>query len=95
VDARVDHFMDWLKKRDAVPTIKAIRDQAETMRQAELAKAMKLIQKGENPEKALEYLSQALTNKFLHAPSHALNSAQGETHEQLEAVLKNLYQIKD
>lgn len=95
VTARVDHFMQWLKKRDAVPTIKAIRDQAEVMRQAEFAKALKLIQKGENPEKALEYLSQALTNKFLHAPSHALNSAEGEAHEHLETVLKNLYQIKD
>lgn len=95
VSARVQNFLDWLKKRDAVPTIKAIRDQAEVIRQAELAKALKLIQKGESPEKALAFLSQALTNKFLHAPSHALNSADGESHAQLEMVLKNLYQIKD
>lgn len=91
---RVENFMQWFRKRDAVPTIKALRDQAESMRKAELEKALKLIQKGENPEKALEALSMALTNKFLHAPSHALNQSHGEEHAKLEDILKQLYQIK-
>jgi glutamyl-tRNA reductase len=94
VDSRVETFMQWLAKRDAVPTIKALRDQAESTRQAELDKALKLIQKGESPEKALEALSNALTNKFLHAPSHALNLAHGDEHAKLENILKQLYQIK-
>ncbi|MDP3088036.1 MAG: glutamyl-tRNA reductase [Methylotenera sp.] len=93
VNLRVNHFMQWLARRDAVPTIKALRDQAEVTRQAELEKAFKLIQKGESPEKALEALSNALTNKFLHAPSHALNQAHGEEHTKLEDVIKQLYQI--
>ena len=91
---RVANFMQWLKKRDAVPTIKALRDQAETMRKAEMEKALKQLQKGENPEKILETLSIALTNKFLHAPSHALNQSHGEDHAKLEDTLKQLYQIK-
>ena len=95
VQARVEHFMQWLAKRDTVPTIKALRDQAEAMRQTELTKALKLIQKGESPEKALEALSNALTNKFLHAPSHALNQAHGDEHAKLENILKQLYQIKN
>ena len=95
VQARVEHFMQWLAKRDTVPTIKALRDQAEAMRQTELTKALKLIQKGESPEKALEALSNALTNKFLHAPSHALNQAHGDEHVKLENILKQLYQIKN
>ncbi len=92
---RVENFMQWFKKRDAVPTIKALRDQAETTRKAELEKALKLIQKGESPEKALEALSLSLTNKFLHAPSHALNQTHGEEHARLESMLKQLYQIKN
>ena len=95
VQTRVDHFMQWLAKRDAVPTIKALRDQAEATRQAELTKAIKLIQKGEAPERVLEALSNALTNKFLHAPSHALNQAHGDEHAKLENILKQLYQIKN
>ena len=94
VQARVETFMQWLKKRDAVPTIKALRDQAEATRQAEFEKALKLMQKGESPEKALEALSNALTNKFLHAPSRALNLAHGDEHAKLENILKQLYQIK-
>ena len=94
VQARVETFMQWLKKRDAVPTIKALRDQAEATRQAEFEKALKLLQKGESPEKALEALSNALTNKFLHAPSQALNLAHGDEHAKLENILKQLYQIK-
>jgi glutamyl-tRNA reductase len=95
VEARVEAFMQWFKKRDSVPTIKALRDQAEATRQAELEKALKLIQKGESPEKVLETLSNALTNKFLHAPSHALHQAHGDEHVKLEALLRNLYQIKN
>ena len=91
---RVEHFMQWFKKRDAVPTIKALRDQVEAMRKAEIEKALKQLQKGESAEKTLEALSIALTNKFLHAPSHALNQSHGEEHAKLEDTLKQLYQIK-
>lgn len=95
VAARVENFMHWMKKREAVPTIKALRDQAEAMRKLELEKALKLIQKGESPDKVLESLSTALTNKFLHAPNHALNLAQGDEHTRLEQLMKQLYQIKN
>ncbi|MBC7756821.1 MAG: glutamyl-tRNA reductase [Bdellovibrio sp.] len=95
VQARVETFMQWLAKRDAVPTIKALRDQAEAMRLTELEKALKLMQKGEPPEIVLEALSNALTNKFLHAPSHALNQAHGDEHARLENIIKQLYQIKN
>ncbi len=94
VEARVESFMQWLHKRNSVPTIKALRDQAERMRAAELEKAVKLIQRGESPEKAMELLSIALTKKFLHAPSHALNQSHGDEHERLAALLQHIYQIK-
>jgi len=94
VASRVENFMQWFKKRDAVPTIKALRDQVEAMRKAEVEKALKQLQKGESPEKTLEALSVALTNKFLHAPSHALNQSHGEEHAKLEDTLKQLYKIK-
>jgi glutamyl-tRNA reductase len=95
VQSRVELFMEWLKKREAVPTIKALREHIETMRQTELEKALKLIRRGESPEKALEQLSNALTNKFLHAPSHALHHSYGDEHARLEQILRHLYQIKN
>ncbi len=93
INLRVDHFMHWLKTRDAVPTIRALRDQAEKLRLAEFEKAQKLLARGDDPVIVLELLSNALTNKLLHGPSHALNIAQGETREQIEQLLKQLYKI--
>jgi len=95
VAARVESFMHWLKKRDSVPTIKALRDQAESTRKAELEKALKLLQKGESVDKVMETLSLAITNKFLHAPSHALNQTHGDEHARLEQLLRHIYQIKN
>lgn len=95
VSARVENFMRWLKKRESVPTIKALRDQAETIRQAELEKALKLIEKGESAEKVAEMLSASITNKLLHAPSHALNQSDGDEHAQLEQLIRQIYQIKN
>lgn len=90
---RVENFMHWLKNRDAVPTIRALRDQAEKLRRNELEKAQKLLAKGEDPAAVLEALSNALTNKLLHAPSHALNNHGGHDHEQLDALMRQLYQL--
>lgn len=94
ITERVEHFMQWLKTRDAVPTIRALRDQAEQLRVTELEKAQRLLAKGEDPAAVIEALSNALTKKFLHAPSHALNHSSGYEHEQLEMLLRQLYQIK-
>ncbi|HEY8118981.1 MAG TPA: glutamyl-tRNA reductase [Methylophilaceae bacterium] len=93
ITARVDNFMHWLKTRDTVPTIRALRDQAERLRRSELEKAHKLLAKGEDPAAVLDALSNALTNKLLHGPSHALNNQQSHDHEQLEALLRQLYQL--
>lgn len=93
IAARVDNFMHWLKTRDAVPTIRALRDQAERLRRNEVEKAQKLLSRGEDPAAVLENLSSALTNKLLHGPSHALNNSLGNDREQLEALLRQLYQL--
>lgn len=95
INLRVDNFMHWLRTREAVPTIRALRDQAERLRRNELEKARKALSRGEDPTLVLEALSSALTNKLLHAPSHALNTTQGSDHAQLEALLRQLYRIHE
>lgn len=94
IDLRTEHFMQWLKNRDAVPTIKALRDQAEHYRLSELEKAQRMLARGEDPAAVLEAMSNALTNKLLHAPSHMLNNTHGENRDQLESLLRQLYKIK-
>jgi glutamyl-tRNA reductase len=93
INANVHAFMHWLENRELVPTIRALRDRAERMRRHELERAARMLAKGDDPEKVLEQLSHSLTNKFLHAPTHALNSAEARDRDVLVAALARLYEI--
>jgi glutamyl-tRNA reductase len=95
IDANVHDFMHWLESREVVPTIRALRENAERMRQIELERAVRLLAKGDDPQKVLEQLSHSLTNKFLHAPTHALNSARSSDRDALVAAVSRLYQVND
>ncbi len=94
INVNVHAFMHWLENRELVPTIRALRDRAERMRRQELERAARMLAKGDDPEKVLEQLSHSLTNKFLHAPTHALNSAEAKDRDILVAALTRLYEIK-
>ncbi len=93
IENQVTDFMHWLGNRELVPTIRALRDTAERSRRHELERAVRRLSKGEDPQRVIEYLSHALTNKLLHAPTHALNYASEEEREQLAEVLRRVYQI--
>jgi glutamyl-tRNA reductase len=94
IDGKVTDFMHWLSSREAVPTIRALRDQAERARRNEVERAMRLLHKGEAPEKVLDMMSQALTNKLLHGPTAALHDAPEADRVQLQRVLERIYQIR-
>lgn len=90
---RVQDFLGWLQSRDTVPVIRALRDSAERMRRHEMEHALKLLAKGEAPEKVMEQLSQRLTNKFLHAPTQALNAAEGGERSALLLASERLFHL--
>jgi glutamyl-tRNA reductase len=87
IDSGVANFIHWMESREVVPTIRALRDNAERHRRHEMEKALRLLAKGEDAAKVLESLSNSLTNKFLHAPTHTLNQVQaGERDAYLDMV---------
>jgi glutamyl-tRNA reductase len=94
IETQVGDFMQWLDNRQLVPTIRALRDDAERVRRLELERAIQRLQHGDDAAKVVEQLSHALTNKFLHAPTHALNHASDEDREQLVTMLRRLHQLK-
>ena len=61
IDSQVGQFMSWMQVRESVPLIRALRDQAEEARREELQHALKLLERGEDPAKVMEALSQSLT----------------------------------
>jgi glutamyl-tRNA reductase len=93
IDAGVTNFVHWMESREVVPTIRALRDHVDRQRRHELEKAMRLLAKGESPENVLEALSNGLTNKFLHAPTHTLNQMQTEEREAFLDIIHRLYHL--
>ena len=93
IETRVHNFMEWVHARETVPTIRALRDHAERQRRQELERALKQLARGGDPEKVLDYLSHALTNKLMHGPTQALSNAGQDERESLEAWLRRLYHL--
>lgn len=91
VDEEVQVLCRWLKSLDVVPTIVALREMAEEIRQAETQKVMgKLSEVSPVARQALDAVTQSLVNKLLHAPLTVLkreaNSSDGALY--LDAVRK-------
>ena len=90
---RVQDFLGWLEARDTVPVIRSLRDSAERMRRHEIEHALKLLARGEAPEKVIEQLSQRLINKVLHAPTQTLNFAEGADRANLQILTERLFHL--
>jgi glutamyl-tRNA reductase len=91
IETRVANFMQWLDSRSIVPVIRHMHTQADALRRAELERARKMLARGDDPAAVLEALSQALTNKLIHGPTHALNSSSGENRASLIEMMSGFY----
>ena len=91
----VRQFQRWLEAREAVPTIVALRQRAEMIRQAELDKALaKLGPLDERQRRVLETLTTGIINKLLHAPTVNLkrSSQQGRLRDVVHLV-RHLFEL--
>lgn len=91
IETNVENFLHWMEGRELVPTIRALRDTAERHRRHEIEKAIRALGSGSDPKMVIEALSRTLTNKLLHAPTHALNHATSEEREQIAKLISQLY----
>jgi glutamyl-tRNA reductase len=95
IDAGVQSFMHWMVQRHAVPLIQELHAQADTWREAELARARKLLAKGENPEQVMEALARGLTQKMLHGALAELHAASPEHAQQTAQAVQRLFLRKE
>ena len=93
IDTQVTHFMDWLGSLDAVSTIRAIRDQAQSIQEEVLILAQKELQKGADPEQVLRDVTRTLTNKLIHSPSSQLRVAGAEGRHDLLSAAYELFDL--
>ena len=95
IATQADSFLRWLEGRAVVPTISALHGHHDELRALELERARKLLLSGTPPEQVLELLARGLTNKFLHAPTQALNQAGDAERAELVAMFERIYNIPD
>ena len=91
IDAGVQSFAHWLDQRSNVPLIQQLNSQADAWREAELARAHKLLAKGESPEAVLEALSKGLTQKMLHGAMAELHTGDVQAREKARYAIEHFF----
>lgn len=95
IDAGVQSFMHWLGQRGTVPLIQQLNAQTDAWRTAELARAKKLLAKGEDLDAVLEALSRGLTQKMLHGAMAELHAGDAASREQTAQTIARLFLRKE
>jgi glutamyl-tRNA reductase len=93
VEEGIDRLDESARKRTIAPVVTNFRQFASELREAEVQKALKQLHRGADPEEVIISLSRAILNKFLHLPSHVLNSSDQEEQEALAEALSKLYKL--
>jgi glutamyl-tRNA reductase len=91
IDAGVASFMHWVDQRGAVPLIQRLNAQADEWRQAELARAVKQLAKGESPELVMESLSRGLSQKMLHGAYAELSSGDHDARARAGRAIEHFF----
>lgn len=82
VDEEASRYVEWFTSLGATPTVVALRDHAERLRQESLTK----YRKGASPEELerMEQFSRALLNRMLHDPLRSIRSCDPQTREGID-----------
>jgi glutamyl-tRNA reductase len=91
IDAGVQSFMHWIDQRGSVPLIQQLNSQADEWRTTELARARKLLAKGEDVDAVLEALSRGLTQKMLHGAMAELHTADHAHRDETARTIQRLF----
>ena len=95
IDAGVQSFVHWMEQRSpsggVVPLIQQLNAQTDEWRALEIARAKKLLAKGEDIDTVLEALSRGLTQKMLHGTLAELRAGDAETRQHTAHTVSRLF----
>ena len=95
VDAGVLSFMHWIDQRGSVPLIQQLNAQADEWRAAEIARARKLLAKGDDVDAVLEALAKGLTQKMLHGAMAELRAGDASAREKASSAIQHFFLRKE
>ena len=95
IDAGVQSFVHWMDQRHVVPLIQQLNRQADEWRNAELARARKLLARGEDVDAVMEALSRGLTQKMLHGAMAELRAGDDEARQRASQAVEHFFLRKE
>jgi len=92
VASETDAFLQWWRDLEVLPTVVALRNKAEQIRERELNKTLKRLNRKLTPEDqaSVEAMTQAIVKKLLHTPTMYLKNRPSSSN--LE-VAKEMFQL--
>ena len=94
IDSEVSHFMSWIRSLQAVDSIREFRSKSESIRDDELEKAIKMLNKGMAPEEAMQRFARSLTNKLIHTPSAQMKQAGYDGRHDIVDAARELFNLR-
>ncbi|MDA1370223.1 MAG: glutamyl-tRNA reductase [Proteobacteria bacterium] len=95
IERGVEEYLQQVRSLNAVATLRAFREKADSIRAQEVQRAIKALEKGEPADKVLESLARAITNKLTHSPSVQMKKASAEGRDELLRLTQELYGLGD
>jgi len=95
IDTNVEHFLSWMKIQNVQSTIVDYRQQASTLQQESLNKALAALQHGKSPEDVVQQLAHTLTNKLTHTPCTQLRKASQNDRHDLISAAREIFNLKN
>jgi len=95
IERGMARFLDQLRSRNAVATLRRLRGKADAIREAELIQARRDWEKHGDAHAALESLARAITNKLLHAPSVRMKRASAAGRDELLQATQELFALDE
>ena len=78
------------RELDAVDTVKAYREKIQLHAGAELQRALRQLEAGQDPAEVMQRFQQSLINKILHAPSVQLRRLAAEKREDALRIAREI-----
>jgi glutamyl-tRNA reductase len=97
ISEEVRQFTEWMRSREAFPTIVALREWAEQVRRGEVDKTLKKINGlSEAESKRIEAMTEAILNKILHRPiARMKKSAHHGDEGDVADMVRKIFELDD
>lgn len=93
IERGVEDYRKALRSLNAVSTLRAFRDKADAIRERELERALKALEKGEPAASVISSLARSLTQKLVHSPSVQMKKASAEGRDELLELTAELFEL--